>query len=87
MKLMKLMKWNWWSESCQNWKLPKLKVAKIGICQNWKWFQYFLLKVIIFDELNWKLPKLKVAKIESCQNWKLSKLKVVKIESDFSISC
>ena len=71
-------------ENCQNWKLPKLKVAKIGnchfeSCQNWKWFQYFLLKVSIFGELNWKLPNLKVAKIESCQNWKMPKLEIAKI--------
>ena len=55
---MKFMKWNWWNE------IDEMKVAKIGNCQNWKWFQYFLQKVIIIDELNWKLP----AKIESCQN-------------------
>ena len=44
--------------------MPKLKVAKIEICQNCQ---------------NYKLTKLKVAKNESCQNWKLSKLKVAKI--------
>ena len=55
-------------ENCQNWKLPKLEIAKTESCQHWKWFQYFLLKVSIFDELNWKLPKLEIAKIESCQN-------------------
>ena len=44
--------------SCQNFKLPKVKIAKIASCQSWKWFQYCLLKVSIFDEL-------------SCQNWKL----------------
>ena len=80
------------SKMSKNWKLSKLKVVRIETCQNWKlpkfeswqnwkWFQYFLPKVSIFDELNWKLPKLKVAKIESCQNWKLPKLKVAKIES------
>ena len=61
-------------ENFQNWKLPKLKVAKFESCHNWKWFQYFFLKVSIFDEL-------KIAKIESCQNKKLPKLKIAKIES------
>ena len=89
--------------SCQNCKLPKLKIAKIASCQSWNWFFYFLLKVSIFDELSWKLPKLQVAKIASCQNcklpkleiakigncqnWKLERLKVGKVESDFNISC
>ena len=57
-----------------NWKLPKLKVAIIESCQNWK----FPI---------WNLPKLKVAIIESCQNWKIPILKVAKVESEFSISC
>ena len=26
-----------------------MKIAKIAICQSWKWFLYFLLKVSIFD--------------------------------------
>ena len=51
-----------------------MKIAKIESCQNWKWFQYFLLKVSIFDEF-------KIAEIESCQNWKLPKLEIGKIES------
>ena len=70
--------------SCQNCKLPKLKIAKIASCQSWKWFHYF---ISIFDELSWKLPKLQVAKIGNCQNWKLERLKVGKVESDFNISC
>jgi hypothetical protein len=66
--------------------LPNCQIAKLPNCQVAKWFQNFLPKVSIFDELNWKLPKLKVAKIEKCQiesckNWKLP------IESDFRISC
>ena len=61
---------------CQNLKLPTLEIAKIESWQSWKWFQYFLLKVSIFDKLNWKLPKLEIAKI-----WML------RIESDLYISC
>ena len=60
--------------SCQNCKLPKLKVISV-----------FLLKVNIFDELSSKLQKLQDAKIESCQHLKLQKLKFGKVESDFSV--
>ena len=36
--------------------------------------------------MNWKLPSLKVTNYKSCQFWRLPKLKVAKIESEFSIS-
>ena len=52
-------------ESCQRWKLPKWKIAKLLNCQNLK-----LPKV--------KVATIEVAKIEGCQNWKLPKLKMVK---------
>ena len=56
---------NYWNiESCQNWKLPKLKVAKTESD-----FSISCYKLVIL--MNW---------IENCQNWKLPKLKVVKFE-------
>ena len=55
-----------------------MKVAKYENCHNWTWFQYFLLKVSIFDEL--KIAKKKNVKIENCQDWKLPKLKVPNFE-------
>ena len=36
--------------------------------------------------MNWKLPSLKVTNYKSCQFWRWPKLKVAKIESEFSIS-
>ena len=56
-------------EGCQNWKLPKLKVAKIESC-------YFKI-VKIENCQNQKLPKLKVSKLKLP---KLSKLKVAKLK-------
>ena len=64
-----------------NWKLPKLKVAKIESCQIWMLpiesdlcisrHKLTVLMNWIESYQNWKLPKIKVAKIESCKNWKL----------------
>ena len=36
--------------------------------------------------MNWKLPSLKVTNYKSCQFWRWPKLKVAKIESEFSIT-
>ena len=37
-------------ESCQNWKLPKLKFAKIEICQNWKLLSCEFSTMVIINQ-------------------------------------
>ena len=63
-----------WIENCQNWKLPKLKVAIIWMLP--------IESDLYISAINYSFDiKLKVTKIESCQNWKLPKLKVPNLES------
>ena len=48
-----------WIENCQNWKLPKLKVAKIENCQNWKLPKLKITKIVSCQNLKlgiWMLP-------------------------------
>ena len=58
--------------------MPKLKIAKIESCQNWKCQNWKLLKLKKIKNgklLSWWIDE--IQNWQSCQHWKLPKLKIV----------
>ena len=81
-----------WIKSCQNWKLPSLKVTNYESCQFWRSPKLKVAKIesdlVFLSESCWvtkllscqitKLPNCQVAKLPSCQIAKLLNCQIAK---------
>ena len=63
--------------NCQNWKLSELEIVRIGNCQNWKLSELEFVRIGICH--NWKLSESEFVRIGNCQNRNLSELEFVRI--------